>query len=193
MKARPIPTTIAPTAQAADRLGNEPSLLRIRDPVVEPMASGTMASVSRTPPIAMSGGDQVASSGRRMNGTAVATASGTASGWRPAPPGRSPSHQPAMNRIAAPRKTDGIASAHAAPAVVEDSTPGSSHCRPFPSVRSHGWIAWRLRIGAAIRATSWSPEIATSVGVGGLHTDRLGLWHLARVRVRARLDQRGSG
>ena len=83
-----------------------------------------------------------------MNGTAVATASGTASGWRPAPARPLASHHPAMNRIAAPRKTDGIASR----TPLRPSSKTDAWFQPLatvPARRSHGWIAWRLRIGAA--------------------------------------------
>ena len=41
-----------------------------------------------------------------------------------------------------------------------------------------------------MRATSWSAGDRDIGRLGGLHTDRLRLWHLAGVRVRARLDER---
>ena len=44
-----------------------------------------------------------------------------------------------------------------------------------------------------MRATSWSPGDRDDRRDGGLDADRLRLWHLAGIRVRARLDERAFG
>ena len=166
VRARAMPTRIAPTVHAAVTwvTSRRSSGSTIRSRI--PSASGTIASASRTPLRAMSGGDQVASSGRRMNGVAVATESGTANGCTLAPARPLASHQPAMNRIAVPRKTAGIVSRRANP-------PSRLNCvvaQPAaaePCSSAHGSIASRSVIGAASSCDLTGAVSVTTVGVAG--------------------------
>ena len=150
-----------------DRLGDEPSLLRIRDPVVESDGERDHGQCQQDP----ADRDEWRRPGRleRSQDERHGRRDGQRDGeWleaRPRPAARQP--PPGDEQDRRPEEDRRHRIAHAAPAVVEDRAPGSSRCATVPVSRSHGWIAWRLRIGAAMRATSWSAGIATSVGSVG--------------------------